>query len=154
MLEEEFRPIVGHPGYYVSNLGRVKSKKYEKERILSNTLSRHGYRLVQLVEHCKPIFHQVGRLVLESFVGFPADPWLCYVHHKNGDLSDCTLDNMEWVICETTKDYDPEKSHRRGVLKPDTTKARMTEAKCNQSRETIDKITKARQQTMLNKRNK
>lgn len=152
MIEEEFRPIVGHPGYYVSNLGRVKSEKFKNERILSLTISRLGYVLIQLIENCKTKSFQLGRIVLEAFVGFPADPWLCYVHHKDGDLTNCKLDNLEWVVCKTTAEYDPAKSHRRGVLKPSTTKERMVLAKLNQSQETIEKGIKARQQTMLNKR--
>ena len=152
-MMEEFRPIIGHPGYFISNLGRVKSSKYKEDRMLSMTTSSHGFLIVQLVER-RPMSHQVARLVLEAFVGYPADPWLCYAHHKDGDLENCNIENLEWIICETTDEYDPSKSHRRGVLKPDTTKARMTEAKLNQSQETIQKIMTSRSKTMKVRREK
>ena len=152
MKEEVFKPINGYPGYYVSNLGRVKSEKRKNPIFLSQTKSRLGYVVVQVISKCKSITMHVSRLVLEAFVGFPADPWLCYAHHKDGDLSNCCIDNLEWIVCETTEEYDPEVSHRRGVLKPDTTKDRMTAAKYCQSRETIQKIIAARVRTMQLKR--
>jgi hypothetical protein len=91
---------------------------------------------------------QLNRIVLETFRGYPADPWLCVAHHLDGDRTNCRLDNLEWVVCETTAEYDPQKSHRRGVLKPDFTKDRMTEAKLHQSRETIEKGLINRRKTM------
>lgn len=91
---------------------------------------------------------QLNRLVLESFVGYPADPWLCVAHHKDGDRDNCELDNLEWYVCETTAEYDPAVSTRRGVLKPDFTKDRMSETKCHQSPETIKKQIATRRTTM------
>lgn len=148
MIEEVFRPIEGYPGYYVSNLGRVQSRKRKEPIFLARVQSRLGYTIVQVVNRCNPITLYVARLVLAAFVGYPADPWLCYAHHKDGDLENCCIDNLEWIVCETTDEYDPTVSHRRGVLKPDTTKARMSEAKYKQSKETIQKIIQARIHTM------
>lgn len=153
MQEEVFKPINGYPGYFVSNLGRVRSDKRKTPIYMSINKSRLGYMLVEIMQKCRPITLYVSRLVLEAFEGYPADPWLCYAHHKDGDLTNCCLDNLEWIICETTEEYDPQKSHRRGVLKPDTTKERMVEGKYNQSRETIQKIVEARTRTMMLKRN-
>ena len=59
-------------------------------------------------------------------------------------MNDCRLDNLEWNICDTTDEYDPEVSHRRGVLKPEETKKRMTEAKYKQGQETIRKAAMTR----------
>ena len=61
---------------------------------------------------------------------------------------DCRLENLEWVICETTEEYDPTKSKRRGVKKPDFTREKMTEAKLKQSRETIQKAIDSRRNTV------
>lgn len=154
MVEEIFKPIEGYPGYYVSNLGRVQSRKRKDYIFLSMTKSRLGYKIVQVVNRCNPITLYVARLVLAAFVGYPADPWLCYAHHKDGDLENCDIENLEWIVCETTAEYNPEKSHRRGVLKPDTTKSRMTESKLNQSQETIQKIVTSRCKTMKARREK
>lgn len=147
-MEEIFKPVKGFPGYYVSNMGRVQSRKRYEPIFLSICRSRLGYPIVQLwKDKCLSTVY-LGRLVLETFVGFPTDPWLCYAHNLNGDILDCRLENLEWIICETTADYDPSVSHRKGVLKPDTTKGRMTEAKKNQKKETIEKGVMNRLRTM------
>ena len=147
-----FQPITGFRGYYVSNPARVTSMKRKEPIIMSTHNTRLGYLVVMLWNNNKLTQFYVSRLVLEVFRGYPTDPWLCYAHHKNGNLNDCRLDNLEWNICETTDEYDPEVSHRRGVLKPEETKKRMTEAKYKQGQETIRKAAMTRSYTMrLNK---
>ena len=142
---EDFKPLEEFPGYYIGNFGTVISiKGNDGPKVLSQRQTRHGYQTVMLSLDGYPKSFQVGRLVLQTFVGYPTDPWLCYVHHKDGDLSNCRLDNIVWMICETDYSYNPEISHRRGVLKPDSTRTRMTEAKLNQSPETIKKAIASR----------
>ena len=147
-MEEVFRPIEGFPGYYISNLGRVQSRKRITPIFMATQKSRLGYKTVFLWREDELKSLYVGRTVLSAFLGYPADPWLCYCHHKNGDLDDCRLENLEWIVCKTTDEYDPTKSHRKGVLKPDITKERMTEAKYNQSRSTIEKAVMTRTRTI------
>lgn len=147
-MEEIFKPIAGHPGYFVSNMGRVQSLKRYEPMFLSICKSRLGYPIVQLWSGKKLTTLYLGRLVLETFLGFPADPWLCYAHNKNGDILDCRLENLEWIVCETTDEYDPNVSHKKGVLKPRTTKDRMTAAKFKQDKDTIQKAVIARMKTM------
>lgn len=147
-MEEIFKPINGFPGYFVSNMGRVQSRKRYEPIFLSICRSRLGYPIVQLWQGMKLTTIYLGRLVLETFEGFPAEPWLCYAHNKNGDILDCRLENLEWLICETTDEYDPKVSHKKGVLKPKATKDRMTAAKYRQSNETIQKAIVARMKTM------
>lgn len=140
MDKEEFRPIEGYPGYLVSNLGRVMSvRRKSGPRVLSLHASRYGYMQVMVCFGGCMTSLYVSRLVLAAFEGYPADPWLCVARHLDGDLSNCSLDNLVWVVCETTVDYDPSVSHRRGVLKPDFTREKMSAAKFNQSEETIEK---------------
>lgn len=149
-MEEVWKKIEGYTGYYVSNLGRIQSRKRVTPIIMKLGKDRLGYTTALLWNKDKKkldITH-LSRIVLSTFVGYPAEPWLCYAHHINGDLSDCRLENLEWLICETTDEYDPKVSHRKGVLKPKFTKDRMTQAKFNQSRETIEKAVTARLKTM------
>lgn len=147
-MQEIFKPIEGYLGYYVSNMGRVLSKKRIEPIILSKHKMRLGYNTVQMWNKSKLDTLYIARLVLAAFEGYPAEPWLCYAHHKNGDLDDCRLENLEWIVCETTDEYDPKVSHRRGVLKPDLTKEKMTQAKLNQSKDTIEKGTINRLKTL------
>lgn len=144
---EEFRPIEGYPGYFISNLGRVKSEKRVHPIILKLRTNRHGYVIMVCSMRGTLVTLYVSRLVLAAFRGYPADPWLCYAHHIDGDLNNCSLENLEWMVCETTEEYDPSKSHRKGVLKPDFTKDRMSQAKYLQTEDTIDKARQTRHLT-------
>lgn len=147
-MKEIFKEIEGRPGYWVSNMGRVQSRKRKDWTFLSIHVNRLGFPETQVFQNCKATFISVAREVLAAFRGYPADPWLCVAKHINGDLLDCRLSNLEWVICETDDSYDPSVSHRRGVLKPDHTKAKMTASKYNQSQETIEKAVVNRRQSM------
>lgn len=154
-MEEIWRPVEGYPKYYVSNLGRVKSLKRFEPVIMARGKNKLGYTTVSLWNSEKKrldIIH-LSRIVLAAFRGYPADPWLCYANHIDGDLENCSLDNLEWEVCETTEEYNPEVSHRKGVLKPKSTKERMTEAKFHQSKETISMQTLNRLKTLKSRYN-
>ena len=147
-IKEVFREVVGRPGYYVSNMGRVQSRKRKEWIFLSVHVNRLGFAEVQVFQNCKATFIPVAREVLAAFEGYPADPWLCVAKHINGDLLDCRLENLEWVICDTDETYDPSKSHRRGVLKPEHTRAKMSASKFNQSRDAVEKAVMTRQRSI------
>ena len=146
--KEEFREIMGFPGYWVSNLGNIMSTKRKVPKIMAKCTNNQGYPSASLWQNGELFTIQLNRLVLEAFKGYPAEPWLCVVHHIDGDRMNCELDNLEWYVCETTAEYDPKKSFRKGVLKPDFTKDKMTSSKLNQSKETIRKQIIKRRQTM------
>lgn len=147
-MKEVFKPIVGWSGYVVSNLGRVISFKRREPVELSIRRNRTGYAEVEVFEKGKVSFLNVGREVLAAFYGYPSDPWLCVAKHLDGDMMNCALDNLEWVVCETNEFYDPSKSKRMGVLKPEHTKDKMSEAKFNQSPETIEKAIVSRKRNI------
>lgn len=147
-MEEIFKPINGFPGYQISNFGRVKSFRRYTPTILALQKSRLGFTQIMLYQGRRLVTLYIARLVLEAFEGYPADPWLCVANHIDGNLDNNRLDNLEWLVCETTEEYDPEKSHKKGVLRPDATKAKMTAAKFRQSRETIEKAVISRQKTV------
>ena len=147
-MEEIFKPIAGYPGYFVSNKGRIMSKKRVNPVIMSIHKTRLGVNECLLWRDGKLDSVYLARTVLSTFIPYPTAPWLCYCHHINGNLDDCRLENLEWIVCETTDEYDPSKSHRKGVLKPDVTKKKMTESKYKQSRETIEKAVISRLATI------
>ena len=63
MIIEEFRDIPDYEGVYqVSNLGRVKSLKFNKERILKSTKDRDGYLRVYLCLNNKSKTNKVENL--------------------------------------------------------------------------------------------
>lgn len=91
---EEWRPIPGYEGMYeVSNYGRVKSYKQQKERILS-PCNRRGYYYVELCKDGKEKRYHVHRLVTTAFIPNPNN--LPEVNHKDEDKGNNHVTNLEW----------------------------------------------------------
>lgn len=93
MNEEVFLPIKGHEDYFVSNKGRVLSKKWDA-RILKPHIQK-GYCSVTLDN--KPYF--IHRLVASAFIPNPHN--YSYINHKNEIPNDNRVENLEWC----TEDY-------------------------------------------------
>lgn len=97
-MEEEWRPIKGWKGYFVSNLGRVSGKRVE---ILKLYHSRRGgdYPFVDLrkVEDGIPMrwCAKIHNLVAEAFLG-PRQEGMV-VHHIDGNRDNCRVENLEYV---------------------------------------------------------
>jgi hypothetical protein len=107
-IAEEWRSVNGHPGYEVSNLGKVRSwrkggwwrlnDQMTKLRELPRTLRTHphrtGYRRVTLPTGTGYRHHFVHELVLEAFIG-PRPPGgvAC---HGNGIKTDNRPENLRW----------------------------------------------------------
>jgi HNH endonuclease/NUMOD4 motif len=98
---ETWRPVCGHPGYEVSDLGRVRSldrvihfpdgrSRRAPGVPLSPVADKLGYRFVTLAGRRRPV-HQ---LVLEAFVGSRPDGYESL--HGNDVPSDNRLTNLRW----------------------------------------------------------
>ena len=94
---EIWRKVFGLEDYLVSNLGRVKSLKYGREKILKLLISTTGYPIIYIWEkpyNRKKKVHKVHRLVLSSFTD--SSEHKEEVNHKNGIKTDNRLENLEW----------------------------------------------------------
>ena len=92
---EIWKDIFGYEGLYqVSNLGRVRSLKFGKERILSIRRSKFGYLLVNLCKNSDMKTFRVHRLVGQSFIPNPNN--LPEINHKNEDKTNNRVENLEW----------------------------------------------------------
>ena len=97
---EQWLPIVGHPYYEVSNIGRVRSlsrlvcfgntTRTTPSKVLKLQIPRNGYPTVVIGE----TRFLVHRLVAIAFT--PGDHSLT-VNHKNGVRSSNAANNLEWV---------------------------------------------------------
>ena len=67
-MKEIFKPIPDYPKYEVSNLGRVKSLQYGKERILKPNSNGFGYLKLYISKDCKIKTHYIHHLVAMAFL--------------------------------------------------------------------------------------
>ena len=69
-LKEIWKDIKDYDGIYqVSNLGRVKSLKFSKERILKDYVDTRGYLNLSLNKNGKKKTYRVHKLVAVAFLG-------------------------------------------------------------------------------------
>lgn len=92
---EIWKNIENYPDYMVSNLGRIKSFKYVREKILKNRIDNKGYYRVELSMYGNNKTFKVHRLVYFTF-NPNADKSL-EINHINEDKGDNRLENLE--IC-------------------------------------------------------
>jgi len=97
-IMEEFRDVVSYEGLYqVSNLGRVKSLRFNKEKILKGTKGFHGYITVSLFKNKQRKTKKVHQIVAESFLNHRSCGLELVVNHKNFNKQDNRVDNLEVV---------------------------------------------------------
>ena len=104
MKKEIWKPVVGYEGLYeVSNLGRVKSLKYGKERILRPATDSNGYHQVNLCKDGKVKMYLVHRLVAQAFIPNPHN--LPIINHKDERVDNNRVENLEWCTAEYNNNY-------------------------------------------------
>jgi hypothetical protein len=95
---EIWKDIKDYEGHYqVSSLGRVKSLKYGKERILKQAIEGGGYLQVVLSNNKKNAKYKVHKLVCIAFLGHIPNGMKTVVDHRNGIKTDNRLENLRLV---------------------------------------------------------
>jgi hypothetical protein len=96
---EIFKDIHGYEGMYqVSDLGRVKSFKLNKERILKPGISRNGYLHVVLCNEGKQKNVKIHKLVAMAFLNHKPDGTnKIVVDHLNNIRTDNRLENLQLI---------------------------------------------------------
>jgi len=104
-MKEIWKTIKDFEDYAVSNMGRVKSLKFGKERILKPGRSSSGYLIVILCRNKKQYIKTIHRLVLENFNPIDnMDKFEC--NHENGIKTENIYpDNLEWVTSSENMEH-------------------------------------------------
>lgn len=101
---EVWKDIDGYEGLYqVSNLGRIRSLKYGKERILKHRKDKDGYLRVGLYKNSKMKDYFVHRLVALVFIPNPNN--LPCINHKDENKTNNSVDNIEWCTQQHNANY-------------------------------------------------
>ncbi len=95
---EEWKDILGYEGLYkVSNLGNIKSLKFQKEKVLKHQTNTKGYFIVNLYKNKKMKSHQIHQLVAIAFLNHAPCKMELVINHINFDKKDNKVSNLEIV---------------------------------------------------------
>ena len=100
---EIWKDLEDYPNYQVSNMGRVKSLKFSKEKIMKSSKNNNGYFVVSLCKEGKIKNYLVHRLVAQAFLPNPDS--LPEVNHKDEIKTNNCVDNLEWCDCKYNINY-------------------------------------------------
>ena len=83
------------PGYYITNVGTIYTRKHGRIKKLKPELSKWGYYRIHLWKNKTMTHKSIHRLVAEAFISNPDNK--CDVNHKNGIRTDNRVENLEWA---------------------------------------------------------
>ena len=103
-MKEIWKDIVGYEGLYqVSNMGRVRSFKYNKVRILKPLSTNNGYLHVNLRKNNSVKGLLIHRLVAQAFLENPNN--FPQVNHKDENKTNNIVSNLEWCDVKYNNNY-------------------------------------------------
>lgn len=106
MNEEIWKDIPGYEGLYqVSNMGRVKSLKYGKEKIIKPVKNRDGYLLIGLYKNNKVKHYTMHRLVAIAFIGKPISEVYYEINHLDENKNNNKLENLQYCTRKYNCNY-------------------------------------------------
>jgi hypothetical protein len=112
MENEIWKPIIGFEGIYeVSSLGRVKSFRNPKERILRPTKNGRGYMKVILYKSDTKKQITVHQLVSIAFLNHVPNGNKLVIDHINDNKTDNRLDNLQVV----TQSFNLKKRNKKQI---------------------------------------
>lgn len=111
----EWKPIKGFDGYFINELGEVKSTrtfKGTKEHILKCSKNQQGYKTINMIKDGKVYTKTLHRLLMETFKE-NTDNLPC-INHIDGNILNNSLDNLEWC----TYGHNEKEAYRLGLKQP------------------------------------
>lgn len=103
--QERWKPIFGYDGaYQVSDLGRVRSKKYGRWKVMRQKKIGSGYLSITLSKDGKQEYFYVHRLVASAFIEND-NIFNTEVNHRNEVKTDNRASNLEWCDRQYNNTY-------------------------------------------------
>ncbi len=101
---EVWKIIEDYPDYQISNFGRIRSLKFEKERILKFGNNNRGYLHVLLYNNGESKRFRIHRLVLKIFKPITnSEDFQC--NHIDGNKKNNNINNLEWCTCSENNQH-------------------------------------------------
>jgi len=95
---EDWKDIPSYEGLYqVSNLGKVKSLRFNKDKILKTSIDAYGYSNVSLWNDKKQKTKKVHKLVAIVFLNHIPSGFNLVVDHINNNKLDNSLENLQII---------------------------------------------------------
>lgn len=94
---EEWRKIKGNEDYEISSIGRVKSLKYGKNVILTNSISSSGYYTVGIRENSYTKTKQVHQLVAIEYLNHKPNGFNLVIDHIDNNKLNNRVENLRIV---------------------------------------------------------
>lgn len=130
---EQYKEIPFADNYLVSNLGNVKSKRYNKP--LKGQLNNCGYYRVQIGSVKNR--HFIHRLVAETFLEKDFDRE--FVNHIDGNKLNNNVENLEWVTRSENDIHAFRNDLRKSKKGEKHHNAKLTQFKVNDIKELLSK---------------
>lgn len=103
MFSQNIKKVIGFDGYYVGDDGIIYSTK--KNGGFSRDLTpmklredKDGYLEVGMYKDGRRYFRRAHRVVAEAFI--PNPKHLPQINHKDGNVKNNNVDNLEWCTCQ------------------------------------------------------
>jgi hypothetical protein len=94
-MQEIWKEVHGYEGIYeVSNIGNIRSLKFNKIKDIRPGLNTSGYFIVALCKNNNQITKKLHRLIAKSFIDNPENK-PC-INHKDGNKINNNISNLEW----------------------------------------------------------
>ncbi len=95
MNNEKWKSISGHPEYEISSMGRIRSMKLSRVRILALRINQHGYVRCDILDsQGKRRNVSVHKIVALAFIG--PRPEGLQINNIDGDKTNNASDNLEY----------------------------------------------------------